>query len=226
MCTCEHDYTTFDFVKKNLIMKIFSFILIASLLKVFALSAQQADYEFLVDEMCSRIDVEEFKAAGTANLNLKLQQLGEEISNDHPEKTGSILETIQRKNPGLSDQKIMGIYLKDFLKVAFDRCDKYAQVVVLTLGDCPEPNPTLELITKKIDNYLSDNESLTLLEKYNSIGGEIFNIIIDNEELVKKDYPDGSADPRAMDDAILYLFHNSRKYLKVSVLAQIERGYN
>lgn len=201
------------------------FIIIISFL-TFTATAQHEELKFLVEEMCKRIDVEEFKSTETETLNAKLQELGKEIYEDYPEKTEAIKEEIQKKYPELSEDKITSIFLLDYVDMAFDKCDKYTEVLLFTLGECPEGNKSLDGMVEAVNKYIEKNKGLSNAQKFSEMDQVIQDYLEENKEQIEKDYMAGLSSIKLIDDSIIYLFHKSKPYLKVMVLGQLEMAYN
>jgi hypothetical protein len=184
--------------------------------------AQNENYTFLVDDMCKRLDVNEFKSLDRTQMNLKLQQLGEEIRADHPDRTERLMDEIYEEYPGVSEAKARSIYLTGFLELALDSCQEYADIIVMSVGSCPDENESLKIIREEVDSYISKHTKSTYMEQYYGVMNQLDKIFKNHEELILNDYPSGIKDQKLVDDAIVYLSYKSKPFLKVIVLGQIE----
>jgi len=87
-----------------------------------------------------------------------------------------------------------------------DECDTYVQLTRNLINPSPKENKTLHLIAEKIDSIMEQNKNLSYPEQLSKADNQIFNIIMDNESQVNKDYKDGFADPKLADDVGIYCF--------------------
>lgn len=179
---------------------------------------------FLVDEMCSRIDVSKINAAGRDQINTELTKLGEEIRADYGDKNEQIMAMIREQNPNYSEAKVEGTFLLSFLELALDSCDKYGEVIVLAVGDCPPGNDALEAINTDIEGFLEKKKGSPYMSQYLDVMNKIDKVLKSHEDLVIENYAGGLDDEKLINDVIIYLSYKSKQFLKVIVIGQIEMG--
>lgn len=82
--------------------------------------------------------------------------------------------------------------------------------MLLPIGVCPEDNSILILIKQETDRFLNENSDKTYNELNDLLIEHLVHFVVDNMELIEKDYPDGIANIQFMKDMNSYLFHKSK----------------
>jgi hypothetical protein len=187
--------------------------------------SQSEKYLFLVDKVCSEINPERIKNLPPQQAQAELMKLGNDIKIKYQDEVDELVNEIKEKNPTYSDNELMKEYFKNFIFCAIDNCPVYYDLMLMPLGECPEKNESLELIKKETVKFLNRNSGKRYFELNNLVAKHITNVVFENIEIIEKEYKQGMADPKFMSDMNSYLFHNSKKYLKVTLSVQIDKMY-
>ncbi len=153
----------------------------------------------------------------------ELSQIAVEIGYNHLETTNQLKEKIKANNPTLTDKDVDKEFVIMLTELLFEKCDTYIQLIKNFTNLCPEGNKTLDIIVERTDAIMEKNQDLSYPEQIKLAEKQIFNIIKDNEVQVNKDYKDGLANSKLIDDIATYLLYKSNKYYKAHfILKSIE----
>lgn len=181
---------------------------------------QSVNYNKIILDFCKRAENLDWKGSSINEIVLENQKLTLQIIQDHQETIVQIKDSIKTRNPKMLNKEIEKEFTIGLLVSLVNKCDTFVQLTRTLLAPCPKENETLKLITQKVDSIIDQNQNLSYPEQLKVADNQLFNLIMDNESQVDKDYKDGFADPKLPDDLGIYLLHNSIKYYKAYLVTE------
>ena len=204
-------------------MKTLTAILLFLPTLLFGQSINETD---IIKDYCKRAENLEWKNKSVEEIANELSQIAVEIRHDHLETINQLKEKIKSDKPTLTDKDLDREFVKMLIESLVDECDTYIKLTRNLIKPCPVGNKTLDLIAKKIDSIMGKNQNLSYPEQLSEADNQIFNIIMDNENQVNKDYKDGFTDPKLADDVGTYLLYKSNKYYKAFLVSGSIQMFN
>ncbi len=180
----------------------------------------------IIKDYCKRVKEIDWENKTNEEITYSLSQIAINLRYDHLESINSLKKEIKVVNPNFTEKDLDKEFTIKLIESLVDNCETYMQLTRNLMRPCPKSNKTLEIIAKKIDSIIDQNQNLSYPELLNAADNQIFNIIVDNEKQVNKDYKDGFADPRLADDVGIYLLYNSKSYYKAYVLSESIKMFN
>jgi len=169
---------------------------------------------------CDRIPSENYTLE---ELNASLFQSGALADPKMLLARQNLLEETSAAHPDASDQEVQAMMVREYTLALIYDCDRYLTVTRNSLPAGLEENDALALIRTKVEDLLASMPDATATEKNQAVDDQIFNILYNNIEVIKKDFPQGIADPRLSKELMYHLWQTSDTYLRVYLAKGVEQ---
>jgi hypothetical protein len=204
-------------------MRILTLILLLFPIILFGQNINETD---IVKDYCEQAESLDWESKSVEEIASELSQIAVRIRQDHSETINQIKEKFKADKPELTDKELDKEFTIRLIESLADECDTYVQLTRNLINPSPKENKTLHLIAEKIDSIMEQNKNLSYPEQLSKADNQIFNIIMDNESQVNKDYKDGFADPKLADDVGIYLLYKSNRYYKAYLVSGSIKMFN
>lgn len=175
------------------------------------LSAQEAAIASIVDSYCERLANLPNENVSPLKLKFENSYIANQLVAKHPNETEQILKSISKKHPDLNKTQQTQQLILMLVEGIIDNCNNYQQLIHGGFP-CPEDNETLKALLVGIEEFVEVNKHLPADELFKEVDNQYFNLLVENEKQVNKDYEGGMVNPQLTDDIWRYLTHKSKKF--------------
>jgi len=185
--------------------------------------SNEQEYQFLVDKVCEKISSAAAAQIPFNNLMTKIHVLSKEVGTENEDAFEKLFATIKKNNPTYSEKAVLKEYLTQFVFLAIKSCPQYLEYTLSFLGECPKENELFTMLKNEADAFINENSTMELFKLNNATIKHIVSTVMKHKDLAKPYYEKGIEDAQFFKDMNSFLYHQSQKFLELTILIQIEK---
>jgi hypothetical protein len=197
-------------------------LMILSFLFPTLIFCQDKPMENLINDYCVRLEKNEVKDRTPEEVSFILTNTLREIQQENQEIINEITTNIQLQHPEYTQNDIIIDFSMELTESMIDNCKKHIELV-RSIEPCPKENETLKAIMVEVDKLIELNSSSSFSKQMEIFESKLYDFVLENKALAEKDYENGIANPKLVNEINRYLINKSDRYLKVFLMHQAMR---